>query len=671
LLRKEVHVINMRTKKKRRVLEQPAPSQAPSPVQPDVNALDADGRTALHSAVQKGQRQVVQQLLEAGADVEARTRPGGKTPLHLAAAAGNADLVPLLITPATLEAEDDDGHTALQLAVKGRWLTAATALVEAGASPTAALFGDTAAPTAFSSVDWDQGVNLVLLSALLSAPGSEELRGQALRWRDERGQTLLHRAAYHGCRQLVAALVEAGADRDAVDRQGATPLWLAARYGEAELVPLLATPANINLPDVENRSTPLLAATGTRYSGEAVASLLAAGASVHVQDPDKRSPLDLAAMGGCTKALAALLAAIAKECKQQEGKGQQQPPAQQQERQQPSPLPRRQQQQQQQQQQGQTNLVALVAAAVAPQVEDMQDTSCCTSLIEVVLDVLGPKVAEQVCLKVQQLLEQNRDGQQQLRPAPGYKAAGCDPMSHLAEALLLGGLDAVERLRSAQPRVVKVLRRMVPGVQDGSQQQQQQHEQDMLRLERRLLGWDRDGYPSLDEYLLRKRLVRLVKKAALAAAAGQEQEVLRLLKQFAALNHWADDFLDGHCGKAYSDLEEFVHQGLQKAADAQQGVSGVKHGMVQQQQPGGCNRLHHAASIHPPAVYTTFLAAWVRARRQLQQLPREKAAAVVAAVEYARQQQQRRQGVPGGKRLPSQLSILLLEAGGAAALAGG
>jgi hypothetical protein len=49
-----------------------------------------------------------------------------------------------------------------------------------------------------------------------------------------------------------------------------------------------------------------------------------------------------------------------------------------------------------------------------------------------------------------------------------------------------------------------------------------------------------------------------------------------------------------------------------------------------------------ARSFHPPGVYTTFLAAWVEARRQLQQqLPQDVAAAVVAAVKAAREQQQK------------------------------
>jgi hypothetical protein len=73
-------------------------------------------------------------------------------------------------------------------------------------------------------------------------------------------------------------------------------------------------------------------------------------------------------------------------------------------------------------------------------------------------------------------------------------------------------------------------------------------------------------------------------------------------------------------------------------------------------------------------VYTTFLAAWVGARRQLQQLPREKAAAVVAAVKTAQQQQQQPRGGEASQEkelLTAQLSDLLLEAGRGSGSAGG
>jgi hypothetical protein len=100
-----------------------------------------------------------------------------------------------------------------------------------------------------------------------------------------------------------------------------------------------------------------------------------------------------------------LLAAIQQECGQQQG------------------------QVQQQQQKGHTRLVELVAAPVAALAKRLGDALCCVQLLEVVLDVLGPEVAGQVCLAAQQQLqEEGKRGQ----------------VSYLAEVLLGGWLGVEE-----------------------------------------------------------------------------------------------------------------------------------------------------------------------------------------------------------------------------------
>ena len=56
----------------------------------DVNAAQGDGMTALHWAARKGDAELAQMLLYAGANVKATTRLGGYTPLYLAGQSGNA-----------------------------------------------------------------------------------------------------------------------------------------------------------------------------------------------------------------------------------------------------------------------------------------------------------------------------------------------------------------------------------------------------------------------------------------------------------------------------------------------------------------------------------------------------------------------------------------------------
>jgi len=83
----------------------------------DVNAAQGDGMTALHWAATNGDADLAAILLYAGANVRATTRLGGYTALHLAAQAGHADAIGRLIAgganAATVTAT---GATALMLA---------------------------------------------------------------------------------------------------------------------------------------------------------------------------------------------------------------------------------------------------------------------------------------------------------------------------------------------------------------------------------------------------------------------------------------------------------------------------------------------------------------------------------------------------------------------------
>ncbi len=63
----------------------------------DVNAAQGDGMTALHYAALKGDAEMAQMLLYAGANIKATTRLGGYTPLYFAAKAGNAAVIETLL----------------------------------------------------------------------------------------------------------------------------------------------------------------------------------------------------------------------------------------------------------------------------------------------------------------------------------------------------------------------------------------------------------------------------------------------------------------------------------------------------------------------------------------------------------------------------------------------
>ena len=100
----------------------------------DVNGAQGDGMTALHWAAMKGQSEMAQMLVYAGANHAATTRLGAYTPLHLAAKSGSAAVVDLLVTAgANVRAVSSTGATTLMMAAESGVLAAAERLVAAGA----------------------------------------------------------------------------------------------------------------------------------------------------------------------------------------------------------------------------------------------------------------------------------------------------------------------------------------------------------------------------------------------------------------------------------------------------------------------------------------------------------------------------------------------------------
>ena len=122
------------------------------------------------------------------------------------------------------------------------------------------------------------------------------------------GAAALHWAAHRDDAAMVRQLVRAGADVDAANTYGVTPLSLAAANASAAMVELLlAAGADPNAAR-ESGETPLMRAAATG-SVAAVEALLAAGAEVDAADPaGGQTPLMLAASGRHADVVAALIA---------------------------------------------------------------------------------------------------------------------------------------------------------------------------------------------------------------------------------------------------------------------------------------------------------------------------------------------------------------------------
>ena len=175
----------------------------------DLRDKDLVRGLTLHDAVTAGNLDEVERLLAAGADV-ARSAPvvgsldDDYTPLGLAARAGDADMVAVL-----LGAGADPGQR--------------TGLMRGTAIHEAAFFGHTAVVGALADNGGPAGNEPVI-----------DVQGAY------NGLTALHDAVWHGHAGAARALVEAGARLDLRTHAGATPRDLAVLYGYDEIADFLA-----------------------------------------------------------------------------------------------------------------------------------------------------------------------------------------------------------------------------------------------------------------------------------------------------------------------------------------------------------------------------------------------------------------------------------------------
>ena len=235
----------------------------------DPNRTLAMGETPLMIAARSGAAETVARLLDAGANPNAAERERDQTALMWAGAQGHADVAQLLIDAgADLHARSrvweqlentagntntsgnfrmaHGGSTPVLFAARAGDVETARVLIDAGADPNdAAAAGTSALVIAAHSGHGRLGIYLLEQGADPNAA--------------EGGYTALHAAVLRSQVELVDALLARGADVDAVVEHGtpgrrfsadfsirhqligANAFWLAARYGEPEILRSLAT----------------------------------------------------------------------------------------------------------------------------------------------------------------------------------------------------------------------------------------------------------------------------------------------------------------------------------------------------------------------------------------------------------------------------------------------
>jgi ankyrin repeat protein len=113
--------------------------------------------------------------------------------------------------------------------------------------------------------------------------------------RDEEGRTPLHQAVLGNSLGLVGLLIESGATLDAKDRQGFTPLHFAAQEHTPEIARVLVGKgANVNAQDEDGNSVLWRAVFSARGRDDIVRFLLESGAHDDLANHEGVTPRDLA-----------------------------------------------------------------------------------------------------------------------------------------------------------------------------------------------------------------------------------------------------------------------------------------------------------------------------------------------------------------------------------------
>lgn len=241
----------------------------------DANLPEPDGTTPLLWAVYNNSLALVQMLLEAGADPDMANQLD-LSPLVQASRYGNAEMIALLLDHgASLERPDLNTEPAIMAAARSGNLKALQLLLDAGADPNATEPVDEQTAIMWATAEG----HIEMVQALLKAGANpnQHARVNALTERKNAdfpsgGFVPLHWASRNGDEAMMRLLLENGADINARNGDGSTPMMLAIvndRFDTAALLLELGADANdgslFYITEMRDATTDWRAKDGTVY----------------------------------------------------------------------------------------------------------------------------------------------------------------------------------------------------------------------------------------------------------------------------------------------------------------------------------------------------------------------------------------------------------------------
>jgi len=282
-----------------------------------INMFSFSGGSSVMFAAAGGHYNCSKQLIDLGADVNsiARSTPeyleklktmyelgqvtedeqnvDGVTAIHVAAQGGHLEVVELLIEAgADVTILDDESRSPLMLAVKGNYGEVAAVLVKSGADPNTPY------------VDSEGESHNLLFDAIMVE--NEEFakslieKGADLYHKDEKKVTTLLQACHRGLTDIVGMLLKKHGGKEGyindASEDGITPLIAASSEGQEDIVKMLVK-AKTDINSADKDDTTALMAAAARGHLSVVTELLKAGADVNAFNADGHTALMFAYNG--------------------------------------------------------------------------------------------------------------------------------------------------------------------------------------------------------------------------------------------------------------------------------------------------------------------------------------------------------------------------------------